>query len=147
MVFTTPQRAASLSSYSPFPLMPTRRKWWSVRHTPQRSPRHADCRGGGFATRRFPRPLPIIRANHTRIPYGFYNNDAARRVVIRLHVSHLWGPMVFITPRHGGHSQEGRVLMGGRATRGPPLRHLPTKRAISQSRQLIEMRFPAANLT
>ena len=35
--------------------------------------------GGGFATRRFPRPPPIIRANHTRILYGFHN-DAARRV-------------------------------------------------------------------
>ena len=34
---------------------------------------------GGFATRRFPRPSPIIRANHTRIPYGFHN-DAARHV-------------------------------------------------------------------
>ena len=31
---------------------------------PQRSPRHAGCRGGVFATRRFPRPRPIIRANH-----------------------------------------------------------------------------------
>ena len=30
---------------------------------PQRSPRHADCRGGVFATRRFPRPPP--RHAHT----------------------------------------------------------------------------------
>ena len=34
-------------------------------------PRNADCRGGVFAMRRFPRPPPIIRANHTRSPTVF----------------------------------------------------------------------------
>ena len=72
----------------------------------QRPPRHADCRGGVFAMRRFPRPLPPYAHPMPHMAMGGFYNDAARRVVIRLHVSHLWGPMVFITPRHGkgGHS-------------------------------------------
>ena len=35
----------------------------------------------------------------TPFPSGFYN-AAARRIVFRLHASHLWGPMVSIAPRH-----------------------------------------------
>ena len=45
-------------------------------------PANADCRGGVFATRRFPRPPPIIRANHTRSPTVFIaaREERARRV-------------------------------------------------------------------
>ena len=43
---------------TPFPFMPA----WGVNvgriYTPRSSPRNADCRGGVFATRRFPRPQP-----------------------------------------------------------------------------------------
>ena len=50
--------AASLPSHSPFPLMPM----WSqmVVGGIRRNgiPANADCRGGVFATRRFPRPIP-----------------------------------------------------------------------------------------
>ena len=56
--------AASLSSHSPFPLMPT----WAqmmvyAACVASPSPQTPDCRGGVFATRRFPRPPP--RHTHT----------------------------------------------------------------------------------
>ena len=53
--------AASLSSHSPFPLMPTWSQMMVGGDASQRNPRNADCRGGVFATRRFPRPRPAMR--------------------------------------------------------------------------------------
>ena len=58
--------------------------------------RHADCRGGVFATRRFPRPPP---------PSAYHP-----------------GPRQCPFIRHG---LVRRVLAGGRATFGPPLQPLP----------------------
>ena len=88
IIFITTRRTASLPSHSPFPLMPM----WSqmVVGGIRRNgiPAHANCRGGVFATRRFPRPPPPPhRHAYTMHPachppmwtYGFYN-DAARRV-------------------------------------------------------------------
>ena len=72
-------------------------------HTSHHPPCNADCRGGVFATRRFPRPSPIIRANHTRNPtvfiamrcFGsatrFLNRDAARHVATKTVGSTLIG--------------------------------------------------------
>ena len=63
------------------------RKWWSVPHASHCPPRNADCRGGVFATRRFPRPPPTPAMRVPSTPQGshlweFYvfSNDAARRV-------------------------------------------------------------------
>jgi|GEM_PF-5231655 len=60
------RRAASLSSSAPFPFMPTWAQMMVDGNPPQRYPRNADCRGGVFATRRFPHPSPTRR--HTRKP-------------------------------------------------------------------------------
>ena len=69
--------------------------------------RDADCRGGVFAVPREDSPAhPGSPRRGSLLEYGGLNpiltflggrSDAACRVVIRLHASHLWGLLVFVT--------------------------------------------------
>ena len=94
----------------------------------QRPPRHADCRGGVFATRRFPRPLPPYAHPMPHMAMGGFYNDAARRGVIqpsRFPPMGIYG-LHYDAARLRGHPVWlGRALASRRATFGPPLQHLP----------------------
>ena len=101
-------------------------------HASQRPPRHADCRGGVFATRRFPRPLPPYAHPMPHMAMGGFYNDAACRVVIppsRLPPMGAYGHY-HGTGREGTRKKGGYSWVGGQLA-ARPYGTSPTKRAIA----------------
>ena len=94
-------------------------------HASQRPPRHADCRGGVFATRRLPRPLPPYAHPMPHMAMGGFYNDAACRVVI---------PPSRLPPMGAYGHYHGTGREGTRYAR-----HLPYQERNGQSRKLIGM--------